>query len=171
MTTPATLYPQPREGITGTERTEDDLLSLDDKAIARRHLMAGTAMALYSAVLVGDPAPVVAKMWARMKDPRPGDLVLEPASTYRRDTDSIIKGFGILIEHRKEWMSTDKEWAAETAAEPGIDPVRDRYADDAWYIQYGPHAEDVCRWTNAEFIAVPTDRTWYAAVSGPVSSR
>ena len=65
-------YPQPREGITATERTEDDLLALDDKAIARRLMMIGTMKALHTATLVGNPAPVVADMHARMRDPRPG---------------------------------------------------------------------------------------------------
>lgn len=154
-------YPQPREGITGTERTDDDLLSLDDKAVPRRLLMLGTASALYAAVLVGNPAPVVAKMHDRMRKPQPGDLVMEVGVQFRKsDPDSQIKGFGILIDHRKEWMSTDEEWAAEVANEPGIDPVRDRFADDAWYVQYGPHVEDVCRWTNCDFLAIPTDRSW-----------
>jgi len=150
-------YPQPREGITGAERTDDDLLSLEDKAIARRLMMLGTARALHSAVLVGNPAPKVAEMYARMTDPRPGDLVMEVTSFFRtRDVDTKIKGFGILIDHRDEWASTDEEWAAELAGDADLDPVADRFRDHAWYVQYGPAAEDVCRWVNCEFIAVPT---------------
>jgi len=151
-----TRYPQPREGITGTERTEDDLLALDDKAVARRLMMMGTAKALYDAVLVGNPAPKVAEMLARMRDPQPGDLVMEVSSSYRRDVDAKVKGFGVLVEHREEWASTDAEWAAEIASDALIDPDRDRFHDHAWYVQYGPAAEDVCRWTNCEFIAIPT---------------
>lgn len=150
-------YPQPREGITGAERTEDDLLALDDKAIARRLMMIGTARALHSAVLVGSPAPKVAEMYARMTDPRPGDLVMEVTSFFRaRDVDTKIKGFGILIDHREEWMTTEEEWAAMLAEDPGLRGEEDRGHDHAWYVQYGPAAEDVCRWTNCEFIAVPT---------------
>lgn len=150
-------YPQPRQGITGVARTDDDLLALDDKAIARRLLMIGTARALHSAVLVGNPAPKVAEMYARMTDPQPGDLVLETTSSSRRgSTDTQIKGFGILIAHREEWASTDEEWAAEIIDDPTIDADRDRFHDHAWYVQYGPAATDVCRWTNCEFIAIPT---------------
>jgi hypothetical protein len=157
MSDTTTRYPQPREGISGTDRTEDDLLGLDDKAIARRLMMIGTAKALHTATLVGNPAPVVADLYARMRDPQPGDLVMEVGVPFRRsDPDGQIKGFGILIDHRKEWASTDEEWAAELAADPDLDPVADRFPDHAWYVQYGPAAEDVCRWTNCEFIAIPT---------------
>lgn len=155
MSETTTRYPQPREGITGSERTEDDLLGLDDKAIARRLMMIGTARALHSAVLVGNPAPKVAEMYARMRDLRPGDLVME-VTHHGHDTDTKIKGFGILIAYRDEWMSTGEEWAAELAEDRDLDPVADRFHDHAWYVQYGPAAEDVCRWTNCEFIAVPT---------------
>lgn len=156
-------YPQPREGITGTPRTDDDLLDLDDRAVARRLLMAGTAQAIYTAVLVGNPAPRVAALYERMSEPQPGDLVMELSSRGRRrsgqDVDTTIKALGILIAHREEWASTDEEWAAE-AAEYGHDPVADRATDHAWYVQYGPAAEDVCRWTNCEFLAIPTGEGW-----------
>jgi hypothetical protein len=148
-------YPQPREGITGTERTEDDLLALDDKAIARRLMMIGTARALHSATLVGIPAPKVAEMYARMRDPRPGDLVLE-LTNRRQDVDTQIKGFGILVAHRDEWASTDEEWAQAVTGDADLDPVDDRFHDHAWYVQYGPSDGDVCRWVNCDFIAVPT---------------
>lgn len=159
MTETTSRFPQPREGITGQARTEDDLLGLDDAAIARRLMMIQMGQALYSSVLVGDPAPKVAELYARMTKPQPGDLVMEHSSPYRRanDTDSAIKGFGILIDQRREWMSTDEEWAAEMAKEPALEPS-DRITDTAWYVQYGPAAEDVCRWTNASFVAIPTSR-------------
>lgn len=157
MSETPTRYPQPREGVTGTDRADDDLLALDDKAIARRLMMIGTAKALHTATLVGNPAPVVAEMYARMRDPRPGDLVMEVGVPFRRnDPDGQIKGFGILIAHRKEWASTDAEWAATLAEEPDLVADEDRMHDHAWYVQYGPAAEDVCRWTNCEFIAIPT---------------
>jgi hypothetical protein len=156
MSDTTTRYPQPHEGITGTARTEDDLLGLDDKAIVRRLMMIGTAKALRTATLVGNPAPVVAEMWVRMRDPRPGDLVMESSTPFRRsDPDAQIKGFGILIDHREEWASTDEEWAATCAEDPDI-REDERFHDHAWYVQYGPAAEDVCRWTNCEFIAIPT---------------
>lgn len=160
MAEPMTSYPQPHEGVAGVERTEDDLLSLDDKAVSRRLLMAGMAQATYRATLVGNPAPSVAQMWARMKEPRPGDLVMETTSRFRGDPDTTIKGFGILVVHREEWASTDQDWAAEVAREPGIDPIRDRFHEDAWYVQYGPQPEDVCRWENCDFVSVPIGHDW-----------
>ncbi|MEU3507658.1 hypothetical protein ABZ733_06980 [Streptomyces longwoodensis] len=156
MNETTTRYPQPREGISGAARTEDDLLSLNDKAIARRFMMMGTVRALHSAVLVGNPAPKVAAMYARMTDPRPGDLVMEITSSGRRDIDAKIKGFGILIDHREEWMTTDEEWTAMLAEDPGLCDEAGRSHDHAWYVQYGPAPEDVCRWVNCEFIAIPT---------------
>jgi hypothetical protein len=168
-------YPQPREGITGTPRDSDDLLSLDEKAVPRRFLMAGMAACIRTACLVGSPAPVVARMWQRMKDPQPGDLVVETSTIYRNDEDTRIKAFGILIAHRVEWDQTDEEWAGvieeERAAHeeflrgpyshPGdgpFDPSRcERLTDHAWYVQYGPQPADVCRWVNCEFMAIPSD--------------
>lgn len=161
-------YPQPHEGIAGTDRTSDDLLALDDQAIARRLLMIGTAAALHSAVLVGNPAPKVSELYARMRVPEPGDLVMEVATPYRRSPDIQIKGFGILIACRDEWESTDEEWAEQVAGDSDLDPNRDRFHDHAWYIQYGNAAEDVCRWTDCEFIAIPTDsRAWLRAERAP----
>ena len=130
MSETSTRYPQPREGITGTERTEDDLLALNDKAVARRLLMIGTVKALRTATLVGNPAPVVAEMWARMQDPQPGDLVMESGTPFRKsDPDAQIKGFGILIAHREEWASTDEEWAATLAEEPDLVREGERFRE------------------------------------------
>ncbi len=173
-------YPQPHEGITGADREADDLLSLDDKATARRMLMIGMAECLHQAALVGNPAPVVKRMYGRMKDPQPGDLVLELSSlgVSRRRPDGLdqqVKAFGILLAHRREWWQTDEEWAARVEEEriaheeflrsayshPGdepFDPAQcERLTDDAWYVQYGAAAGDVCRWTNCQFVAIPTD--------------
>jgi len=149
-------WPQPYEGITGTARAEDDLLSLDDIAIPRRMLMIRMAECLSRATLVGSPAPVVARMRARMDNPKPGDLVV--ARFISRDEDSLIKGFGILLAHRREWWSSDEDWAAEMAAEPeALRGDGNRCTDDIWYVQYGPQERDICRWSNASFLAIPAD--------------
>ncbi len=177
-----TSYPQPHEGITGTDRTQDDLLSLEPLALARRKLMCGMADSLQVACLVGNPAPVVARMWERMKAPQPGDLVIEDTARFggRGDDDRQVKGFGILIAHRREWWQTDEERAAQVEEEraehekflrsckyarPGDadEPWEpdERSTDHAWYVQYGPAAADVCRWTNCGFTAVLTSRREY----------
>lgn len=165
-------WPQPREGITGTDRT-DDLLSLEEEAVPRRLAFNGLADCLYRACLVGNPAPVVARMWERIRDPQIGDLVLEQSSRYRKDEDTQIKRLGILLAHRTEWWETDEEWAAQVEQErihfeefkrgpygqPGdtFEPD-ERMTDHAWYVQYGPGAGDICRWVNCMFYLVPTER-------------
>lgn len=166
-------WPQPREGITGSDR-RDDLLSLEDAAIPRRLVMAGMAKALLNATMVGQPAPIVKRMYARMRDPQPGDLVIELSTMWSRDEDTRIKGMGILVAHRQEWASTDAEWSEYVAEEKraydedfktgpyyrpedgefDADEMCERITDHAWYIQYGPAAADICRWTNCEFVAV-----------------
>lgn len=176
-------YPQPREGISGTDR-DDDLLSLEEAAIPRRLLMAGMAKCLRDAVLVGNQAPSVARMWQRMKTPRPGDLVIETSTFYRRDEDDRIKAMGILVDHRTEWWQTDEEWAAEIAQEraayeefllgsysqPGDGPFDpstcERRTDHAWYVQYGPQAGDICRWVNCDFMMIPADSSPFRAEVG-----
>lgn len=175
--------PQPHEGITGTVRDQDGLLSLDDKALAVRRAMKGLACVLRSAVMVGSPAPVVERMSQRMRSPEPGDLVME-TSTMRRDAEDWHRGFGILLAHRIEWASTDEQWAAgiEQAradhekflsgpyGRPGdapFDPAdHERWTDHAWYIQYGPEPVDICRWVNCEFMTVPVDRDFCRVAFG-----
>jgi hypothetical protein len=146
---------QPYEGVAGARRNDDDLLSLAPKAISRRFAMASLAMCLRNAVLVGNPAPMVARMWARMQDPQAGDLVLE-TSRFGRYKD--VEAFGILLVHRDEWWHTDDEYrklVREGAVGPAGAARRPR--DHAWYVQYGPGPADVHRWVNCSFIMVPTD--------------
>lgn len=175
MPNTARNYPQPREGITGTDRTGDDLLSLADEAIPRRLMMVGLLANLRKATQVGNPAPIVERMRERMRNPQPGDLVVEDSGIYLRGQDKQVEAFGILLTHRDEWWQTDEEWAAVVAGErtaheeflrgpyahPGdADEPRElpaRITDHAWYIQYGPKAIDVARWVNCSFIAIPTD--------------
>lgn len=178
---PDRSFPQPHEGISGTDRGHDDLLSLEEAAIPRRHLMAGMARCLRQAVLVGNQAPIVARMWERMQAPVSGDLVVEVSSFGRR---ACTEGMGILLAHRHEWWQTDEEWAAELEKEreaheeflrgphsrPGdgpFDPARhERLTDHAWYVQYGPRPEDVCRWVNCQFLTVLSSPADYAAIAG-----
>jgi hypothetical protein len=178
-------YRQPHEGITGTSR-DDDLLSLEEPALPRRLLMAGMAHCLRDAVLVGNPAPRVARMWERMQNPVTGDLVVETSTFYCLEPDSRIKAMGILIAHRTEFDQTDAEWTTEIEEErtayedflrssysqPGdgpFDPSQcERRTDHAWYIQYGPQAADICRWVNCSFLMIPSDPEAYAI---PVGTR
>jgi hypothetical protein len=171
-------YKQPREDVAPGAVRDDNLLSLEESAVAVRKLLAGLAGVLMKATLVGQPAPIVRRIHERMHDPQPGDLVLETSTMYRH-ADDWYKGCGILLEHRVEWWETDAEREAQVAEERAAheDFLRGPYAhpgdadepwepderttDHAWYIQYGPQPADVCRWVNCDFIAIPTDpRGW-----------
>jgi hypothetical protein len=149
-------WPQPNEGITGTSRIGDDLLSLDDAAMPRRRMMIMMGLCLRNATRVGNPAPIVQRMDERMRNPQPGDLVYE-TSTARRP-GSELYGLGILIAHRIEWWSSDEDWARAMADEPeSLRSDDNRPTDHAWYIQFGPGEQNVYRWVNCEFMMLPTD--------------
>ena len=182
-TTGGRTFPEPMEGITGTDR-DDDLLSLEDEAFPRRMIMAGMARCLREATMVGSPAPVVQRMSGRMRDPQPGDLVIETSTFYSRDEDTRLKAMGILVAHRVEWWEKDAEWDAQVEEEraayeeflrgpyshPGDEPFDpsqcERSTDHAWYVQYGPGAGDICRWVNCEFMTIPFDSADYAVPVG-----
>jgi hypothetical protein len=154
---------QPREGITGTTLPADHLLSLEEPAVACRRALLITAKQLSLMTCVGKPAPIVAEMFARMTAPRPGDLVFETGLPYRNE-DDWYHGVGILLApSREEWMTTDADWEAyraEVLADGGEASDEDRATDRVFYIQYGPAAIDVCRWTNCEFLAIPDGMDW-----------
>lgn len=172
-------YKQPHEGIVGVDRSDNDLLSLDTSAVVHRTALAAMAKHLHLAVGVGNPAPVVRRMSERIREPRVGDFVLEwmVGLSARYDLDMRIKAMGYLVEKRREWWTTDAEWEAglaeELAArreyEPGAEldsEDLERPTDEAWYIQYGPSAADICRWTNCSFIVVPIDPLEFAQPFG-----
>lgn len=146
-------WPQPHEGVTGTER-DDPFLSLDEAIVPVRDWLRGFARHLQRATLVGDPAPVVARMFDRITHPQPGDLVVESSTLYRPFDDTVIKGVGFLVLERREWWQTDEEYQADIAADAQY-ADEERTTDHAWYIQYGPHAVDICRWTNCSFVVLP----------------
>ena len=178
-------WPEPHEGIVGIARLDDDLLDLTDRALARRRMMVVTAKAFQDALLVGDPAPIVKRMYERFgardgvagQGPRAGDLVIEVTALHRDDPERIRTGFGILLTHRDEWWTTAAEWDAAIAQErswhdehyPGEPFDADatlgrRSVDHAWYVQYGPAPGDVCRWTNCSFVVLPTSMDDLAAL-------
>lgn len=147
---------QPREDVAAGVDRDDDLLSFDESAVAHRDALIGMARLLHSATLVGDPAPVVVKLYERITKPCPGDLVVELSAMYSHDPVKRIKALGILIEKRQEWYDTDEEWA-DLVAEGAVYADEDRRTDTAWYIQYGSAAGDVCRWTDCDFMALLYD--------------
>jgi hypothetical protein len=142
---PAAGWRAPWEGITGEPRPAlGDLLSLAEDAGARRAVMAGMAVCLYHATAGGTLLPACTRMAARIRGPRPGDLVAEV--TTAGTPGSSREGLGVLIACRPERPGPSPDGACSRlgAALPG---------DDAWYVQFGPGPGDVARWTAARFIA------------------
>ncbi|QDH91691.1 hypothetical protein SEA_PHRAPPUCCINO_13 [Mycobacterium phage Phrappuccino] len=146
-------YAQPWEGITGTLRADDELLSLEDKAMPVRGAMMALTWHLNRATLrPGD------KLGERMRTPQIGDLVVETTrgvATLRKEV--YYRAFGYLIAKRTEWADTDAErekWLEDNPDE--LDNDDERWHDTYWYVQYGPDPKDVCRWTNCSFVTVPT---------------
>lgn len=139
------------------------ILSLEDEAMPARRAIAALSWHLRQATLVGRPAPIVHEMEERTRTVRPGDLVVESTQGYYAadaERGDWYRGIGVLLLTRREWVSTDDEWAAERAMEGYGDD--ERIADERIYIQYGPSPDDVCRWENCEFRMVP----WYRKAMG-----
>jgi hypothetical protein len=143
---------QPHEDVAGTERS-DWLLSLDENATTHRAALITLAFHLRSACMVGNPAPVVDRMAARILDPQIGDLVVETTRGRRRDDSYLALGF--LVERRQEWWSSDEDWERYKAEDDSLTDA-ERTTAEAWYVQYGSAAGDICRWTNCSFMVVPT---------------
>lgn len=147
--------PEPFEGIVGTSRIDDPLLSLDDAFEPFRYaIMRLATNMLDSHLQYGDP------WFNRLSRPEIGDLVIETSrggGTIRRDPEH--RAFGYLIARREEWAETHAERAAHLEQNPDDDT--ERWRDTGWYIQYGPDPTDVCRWTNCRFASVVIDyRAW-----------
>jgi hypothetical protein len=161
-------WPQPFEGIRGTDMSAHMLLSLREPAIAHREALIEMAHHLSTATLVGQPAPVVRRIGERLRLPRIGDLVVTTEVMHdRRDPDDRLKGFGIFLAGRTEWCETDAEWAAyqagvyeETASTL---PDEERMTDTVFYIQYGPDPGDICRWHNSEAVVLPVSTGSFSA--------
>ena len=143
------------------------------RAVAHRDALIVMARHLHTATLVGDPAPVVRIMGERTRLPQPGDLVVESSRVIygRCDLDTRTKGFGTMLARRREWYSTDEQWAAE-CAEEGWDPAaEERMTDTVIYIQYGSAAVDICRWENADVIVLPIQIGSFSAPAGTRDGR
>lgn len=127
---------------TGAYR-DDPLLSLEDPQATRRAILT-LARRLWSATLMAHRAPAGVELLHRMRSPRSGDYVAEHGAAVRAtagwDPDDWYHGLGVLIEARRE---------------RDVPGVEDQNGWEVFYVQYGPAADDVCRWENAEMIAVP----------------
>lgn len=120
---------------------QDSFLSLEDSALAARVQIIVMASHLYRSTLIGNAPPVTRELFQAMAHPEVGDLVVEQTITMlriRRDPEAAVQGLGYLLETRTEGH------------------------EQVWYVQYGPAPEDVVRWVNAMFIAIPTADNWFS---------
>lgn len=144
-------FKAPREGVRGNDR-KDWLLELDTSAIPHRDVLINVTHHLWTATLVGNQAPIVKRMFERMRQPVIGDLVMEYGAPFMTGEDRL-NALGILVEHRTEWVHTEAVWERIGAEYIELNEVRP--TEEAWYVQYGNAAVDICRWANCDFVAVP----------------
>lgn len=166
-----TKWPQPHEGVKGTKRTRDDLLSLGEPAMRRRVVILSIAKELWKAALNGAHTQNGRALYERMSNPQIGDLVAETIGMThptRKEEDGEARAvtcFGILLGQRTEWSCTDSDWRRyqeEDAANGYPMPDSSRVTTESSYVQYGPNADDVCRWVNCSIIALPTSLPHHA---------
>lgn len=117
--------------LLGTQRDNDPLLTMEGSLVAMEIMSL-----LYSAVLVGHPAPKVAEFYDQMTVFPVGIRVVVSDYFYRDNDDVKYKSVGYLIGKER------------TDDEPG----------EIYYIQYGPNPEDVCRWSNCLVLRIPTHK-------------
>jgi hypothetical protein len=158
-------FDQPYVGITPLPADGFPLV-LDDSNLPLR-LMIRVLMREMNSALLSARTPHQEEIYRRMQEVRPGDLVIERSTAYRRTLDATLGGFGVLLAKRHEWETTDGEYAKLVAEKDAAciaigeepDPLeehaRNRMTDTAWYVQYGPAPKDIYRWVNAECIALP----------------
>ena len=92
--------------------------------------------ALWQSVLIGDPPPATVQLRFRMKNPRPGDLVIE-ISEFGRTFDPDSVGRLVRVEHSDDLDLT--RHVVEPLNRPGEEQG----------------------WRNAEFVAIPDERSSY----------
>ena len=164
----AKSLPQPREDVTGMDLTGSMLLSLREPAAVHREALITVTRHLRDSCMVGNPAPVVRRIWQRISHPEPGDLAVANEVLHGcGDDDYHLKGFGVLLAIRDEWAETDADWAAfcdsERRAAEADGFTADMIVSDenraeehgVYYLQYGPEPVDVCRWVNSACTALP----------------
>lgn len=104
---------------------------------------------LYGATLVGNPAPSVKALHDRMVNPKVGDLVLEVSSIWQEGRTGTR--LGRLVKIALEPMYTAEQWYGDMEAEPE-EKIPNEHV---WYLTLADGRE--YHWTNAQFVAVPTN--------------
>jgi hypothetical protein len=139
--------------LTGTDRSDDPLLSLDDSVVALRRLLISSQW--YATHLYGMAGSPIGIEWQRrQRKPKVGELCFatDHAISPSADDDTIMKSFGYYLGEQQEPVYDEQAWES----------VRDQYEGDdcpterVFYIQYGPKPKDVCRWENAQCQVIAT---------------
>ena len=118
-------------------------------------LIAHSGYLAYRATLIGNAPPSTRLLFERMRNPRPGDLVLETTTYHREPWDP--GGLGYLDRIVFEPMCTEDEWDDEDG------PYASCPTDKVWYVRpFVPTADGKTevRWHNADFIALPDGPRW-----------
>lgn len=144
--------PEPREGVTGIDRTGDPLVTSD----AAKPLIARLTRQLWSACLSHGPRDsVYYDQYQRMVNPVRGDQVVVYDAVIGPDPDRIRWGVGYLVLSRREWWDTHEDWEQMKVEDPDLTEEDRRIEREVWYVQYGPSPGQVCRWVNCKVIAIP----------------
>ena len=116
----------------------------------------------------GAPTPHQAAFFKRMTHPVPGDLVLETSSfwTWSRNPEGL-PGQSLGWLQREEWepvidqKGLDRMHAEGDYYDDPRETLDDVPKERVWYINPIDSAVTECRWTNATFIALPSE-AWHA---------
>jgi hypothetical protein len=127
--------------------------------------LACTAQTLYSATLVGDPAPFVTYLHDWMKKLEIGSLIMECSTFYRTNDHSSAIGLLEKLETRKV--------CSHEQADPNLEKCTACGDDDRWTEHYtwircadatGGYRRH--RWYNASFIRIPRNQAEYREARG-----
>ena len=160
MSETVTDLPEPG-GVAGVDRSGDLLVSLDDACMPMVDALGAAARHLLYATM-GNTHPAARAIFERTDRPGVGDLVVVRDSIGHRDPDTRRRGLGYVVQERPEYATTRSVWERERAESPYLTDADRLIEYEAWYIQYGPHPADVCRWTNCDVMALPgPGDQWY----------
>lgn len=116
-------------------------------------LIAIGAYAAYYNSLSGTQSPAQKKYWDRANNLQPGDLVVERSTIWRWARDGVgdkleyYSAIGVYLRQAMEpYPKVDPDDPDEE--NPPLERV--------WYIQPLDQSVPECRWTNADFIYIPT---------------
>jgi hypothetical protein len=131
--------------------------------------LASAAHMLYSATLVGNPAPIVQRYYEWMKRIVPGALVIETSTFYRQtpvsrsDTIGIVEKIEDLMVCRHEQADPNLERCEKCTGEEDAEGNGYRWREHFVWLrtQRGRH-----RWYNASFIRIPRSLDDYREAEG-----